>query len=90
VRALLDTNILIHREASVVVRQEIGLLFNWLDQLGVEKWIHPVSVSGIAQHQDERIRRSFAAKLASYRSQVGGRVLHPTLRRLFVRGDLIF
>jgi len=31
--ALLDTNILIHREASIVVRQEIGLLFNWLNQL---------------------------------------------------------
>jgi hypothetical protein len=33
VRALLDTNILIHREAFVVVRQEIGLIFNWFDQL---------------------------------------------------------
>ena len=66
-RALLDTNILIHREASVVVRQEIGLLFKWLDQLGVEKWIHPISATEIAQHQDKRVRNSFAAKLTSYR-----------------------
>jgi hypothetical protein len=33
VRALLDTNILIHREAFVVVQEEIGLIFNWFDQL---------------------------------------------------------
>ncbi len=79
-RALLDTNILIHREASVVVRQEIGLLFNWLDQLGVEKWIHPVSVSEIAQHQDERVRRSFAAKLASYRRIEAVALLAPEIQ----------
>jgi len=66
VRALLDTNILIHREAATVVRQDIGILFNWLDRLAVQKWVHPVSVEEIFQHQDDRVRRSFAAKLASY------------------------
>ena len=35
-RALLDTNILIHREAAVVVVQNIGLLFKWLDRLHYE------------------------------------------------------
>ncbi|TLY35633.1 MAG: hypothetical protein E6K60_10260 [Nitrospirae bacterium] len=65
-RALLDTNILIHREAATVVRQDIGILFNWLDRLAVQKWVHPVSVEEIFQHQDDRVRRSFAAKLASY------------------------
>lgn len=65
-RALLDTNVLIHREAQVVVRQDIGLLFNWLDRLRYEKIIHPVSVAEIEQHDDPRVRRSFAAKLASY------------------------
>jgi predicted nucleic acid-binding protein len=66
-RALLDTNILIHREAAVVVRQNIGLVFNWLDRLDYEKCVHPVSVEEIERHEDERIRRSFAAKIASYR-----------------------
>lgn len=66
-RALLDTNILIHREAATVVRLDIGALFGWLDRLGIEKWIHPASVSEIAAHADERVRRSFEAKLASYR-----------------------
>jgi len=65
-RVLLDTNILIHREAAVVVRQDIGLVFNWLDRLRYEKCVHPVSVGEIAKHQDEKIRRSFDAKIASY------------------------
>ncbi|MBM3216399.1 hypothetical protein FJZ36_15975 [Candidatus Poribacteria bacterium] len=65
-KALLDTNILIHREASTVVRGDIGVLFRWLDRLGYEKWIHPVSAAEIQRHDDERVRRSFAAKLASY------------------------
>jgi predicted nucleic acid-binding protein len=66
-RVLLDTNILIHREAAVVVRQNIGVVFNWFDRLAYEKCVHPVSVEEIERHEDERVRRSFAAKIASYR-----------------------
>jgi len=66
-RALLDTNILIHREAPIISRQNIGLLFNWLDRLRYEKCVHPISILEIEQYKDERLRRSFATKLASYR-----------------------
>jgi predicted nucleic acid-binding protein len=66
-RALLDTNIVIHREAATVVQPSIGRLFAWLDRLGYEKCVHPVSVDEIQQHADERVRRSFTAKLQSYR-----------------------
>ena len=31
-RALLDTNIVIHREATTAVNQDIGTLFKWLGQ----------------------------------------------------------
>lgn len=65
-RALLDTNILIHREAPVVVQQNIGVLFHWLDRLGYEKCVHPMSFQEIEPHEDERVRHSFSAKLASY------------------------
>lgn len=65
-RALLDTNILIHREAAIVVRHDIGKLFFWLDRLNYEKCVHPVSIAEIQKHQDERVRRSFQAKLQSY------------------------
>jgi hypothetical protein len=31
-KALLDTNIIIHREASRIVNPDIGTLFKWLDK----------------------------------------------------------
>jgi hypothetical protein len=66
VRVLLDTNILIHREAGVVDRADIGILFRWLDRLHAEKCIHPGSVEEIERHGDPQVVRSFRAKLASY------------------------
>lgn len=66
-KALLDTNILIHRETPIVVQGNIGGLFAWLDKLGYEKCVHPISVAEIAKHKDERVRKSFLAKIASYR-----------------------
>jgi hypothetical protein len=65
-RVLLDTNILIHREAATVIRQDIGTLFFWLDKLGHEKVIHPASAAEIAKHGDPKVRAAFAAKLQSY------------------------
>lgn len=43
-KALLDTNIIIHRENTKVTNQSIGLLYYWLDKLHYEKMIHPYSV----------------------------------------------
>jgi hypothetical protein len=65
-RALLDTNVLIHREAATVVRQDIGKLFFWLDRLKYEKCIHPMTLREVAKHRDPRVRNSFNAKLQSY------------------------
>src|SRR5688572_29514247 len=65
-RVLLDTNILIHREAATVVRRDIGKLFLWLDRLKYEKCVHPASSEEIAKHQDDRVRQTFSAKLQSY------------------------
>jgi predicted nucleic acid-binding protein len=65
-RILLDTNIVIHREAATVVDQDIGILFNWLDNLHHEKCIHPVTIEEIEKHGDPRVLKSFKVKLASY------------------------
>lgn len=65
-RVLLDTNIVIHREARTVVREDIGALFRWLDRLHYEKCIHPESMHEIAKHNDKDVVRTFEAKLASY------------------------
>jgi hypothetical protein len=65
-RVLLDTNILSHREASTAVKEEIGLLFRWLDDLGYTKCVHPVSVAEIARHGNAKTPRTMGSKLGSY------------------------
>ena len=65
-KALLDTNILIHRETKTVIRDDIGSLFRWLDVLKYEKCIHPLSVEEIRNFQDEIVVKSFEAKISSY------------------------
>jgi len=65
-RILLDTNIVIHREAATVVDEDIGILFKWLDNLHHVKCIHPVTIEEIEKHGDSRVLKSFKVKLASY------------------------
>jgi hypothetical protein len=65
-RVLLDTNIIIHREATTVVRENIGIIFNWLDRLHWTKCIHPLSVAEVRKHRDPRVVATFEAKLKSY------------------------
>ena len=65
-KVLLDTNIVIHREAGTVVEEEIGVLFHWLDRLNCEKCVHPLTVSEIEKHKDPRVVRTFGIKLKSY------------------------
>lgn len=86
-RALLDTNILIHREAPVVVRQNIGLVFNWLDRLGYDKCVHPESIGEIERHNDAHVRASFMAKLASYRTIQAPAPLNPAVQSLSAQLD---
>ena len=61
-RVLLDTNILIHREASTVVRRDIGNVFFWLDKLRHDKIAHPVSIAEIEKHKDEKVRNSLPSQ----------------------------
>lgn len=46
-KALLDTNILIHREASKIINEDIGILYRWLDKGGYTKCIHSLSIKEI-------------------------------------------
>jgi predicted nucleic acid-binding protein len=65
-KILLDTNIVIHREAVTVVNEDIGVLFRWLDNLHYTKCIHPVTVEEIETHEDPKVRESFKVKLGNY------------------------
>jgi hypothetical protein len=66
-RVLLDTNILIHREARTVVRDDIGSLFRWLDELHYIKCVHPGSLEEIKKHADSEVVRTLNIKLGSYK-----------------------
>jgi len=65
-RVLIDTNIIIHREASKVFNQDIGLLFNWLDKLHYEKCIHPLSIEEISKHKDDDVVDTIKIKIKNY------------------------
>ena len=65
-RVLLDTNIIIYREANKPPRQEIGILFRWLDQLHYQKCIHPKTIEEIHRHKDKSVVSAFDAKITNY------------------------
>ena len=64
-KILLDTNIVIHREAATVVDEDIGVLFRWLDNLHHIKCIHALTAEELEEHEDPRVRKSFKIKLAN-------------------------
>ncbi len=65
-KALLDTNIIIHREAGRVVNQDIGILFRWLDRVKYTKCIHSVTVNEIKKNPNEETVKAFLTKMDSY------------------------
>jgi predicted nucleic acid-binding protein len=65
-KALLDTNIIIHREANRVINQDIGYLFKWLDKLKIEKCIHPLTVAEINKYKNSDTVKTMNIKLDSY------------------------
>jgi predicted nucleic acid-binding protein len=81
-RVLLDTNIIIHREASRVIRQDIGTLFYWLDRLGYEKCIHPLTLDEIRKHKDAMVVASFEIKIRNYHELKTTAPDHPKIQLL--------
>ncbi len=65
-KILLDTNIVIHREAAIVVDEDIGILFRWLDNLHHTKCIHSVTAEELEKHEDPKVRKSLKIKLSNY------------------------
>lgn len=65
-RALLDTNIVIHRENTKVTNYSIGLLYHWLDRLHYEKMIHPYSVKELRKYHNEQMQDIYDARLSAY------------------------
>jgi len=65
-KALLDTNIIIHRESNKIVNQDIGTLFKWLDKGKYTKCVHPITVEEINKNPNKATVETFNVKLDSY------------------------
>lgn len=65
-KVLLDTNIIIHREAAKIVNEDIGVLFNWLDKLKYSKYIHPATIEELKRNQDPNTVATMTIKIGSY------------------------
>lgn len=65
-KALLDTNIIIHREAVKILNQDVGILFRWLDRVKYIKCIHPVTIKEIQKNPNPDTVKTFMAKIGSY------------------------
>ena len=81
-KILLDTNIVIHREAITVVDEDIGVLFRWLDNLHHTKCIHSVTVEEIEKYGDPKVRKSFKVKLGNYNVLKTRAPMSDTVRRI--------
>lgn len=81
-RILLDTNIVIHREAPRIVIEKIGLLFYWFDKLHFTKYIHPATAEEINRLKDEDRRKTFNIKLSSYTILNVPSALHPNVKKI--------
>jgi len=65
-RILLDTNIIIHREANKAHNADIGSLFKWIDNLKYEKWVHHLSISEIEKYGDNEVVETMKIKIENY------------------------
>lgn len=65
-RILLDTNIIIHREASKVRNADIGKLFNWFDKTKATKIVHPLTIQEISTHKDAAVVETMKVKIDNY------------------------
>ena len=65
-RALLDTNDIIHRENTKATSFTIGKLFYWLDKLRYEKLIHPYSIAELRKYRNPQMQSLYDAKIDAY------------------------
>jgi hypothetical protein len=86
-RALLDTNILLWREASKSPRDDIGKLFYWLDHLGIGKFVHPESLREISRYHDPMVVKSVLVRTETYNTLKTTAPLLPQIEQLALRAQ---
>ena len=68
-KVLLDTNIIIHREAGKIKNQDIGTLFRWLDRGHYTKVVHILTVDEIRKNSNKEVVSTFNIKLQNYEEE---------------------
>ncbi len=86
-RALLDTNIVIHREATRVISQDIGSLYRWLDRSGYQKCVHSASLREIRKNPNQITVNTFNVKLESYEIIDIPSPEHPQIKEVSLKYD---
>jgi predicted nucleic acid-binding protein len=86
-RVLLDTNIIIHREASKVINEEIGRLFYWMDKLNYKKYVHPVTIDELKKHLDPEVVKTMGIKVQSYHVLQSVTVISQNVKNVSVQFD---
>ena len=88
-RVLLDTNIIIHREATRVINQDIGILFNWLDKLHYTKCVHPLTIDELNRHKDSDTVKTMQVKLTNYQVLQTVAPLHEQVKQVSLAIDTL-
>ncbi len=87
-KVLLDTNIIIHREASRILNQDIGVLFKWLDKGKYTKCVHPVTIQEIKKNSNTDTAKSIAVKMESYEVLITTTPLSPEVIKISSQVDV--
>lgn len=88
-RVLLDTNIIIHREASKIVNQDIGVLFYWLDKLHYTKCVHPLTAEELNRNINPDTAKTMQLKLANYQVLKTEAPLHDKVKQVSANIDTV-
>ena len=86
-KALLDTNIIILREAGASMNADIGILYKYLEKAKFEKYIHPVTISEIKKNSNHRTVQSFLIKMTNYTEILSPAPMHEKVAALSKRED---
>ena len=86
-KVLLDTNIIIHREASKIYNLDIGQLFNWLDKLKYDKYIHPLTIQELNRFKDTDSLKTMNIKIESYNQLKHQAPLSDTIKQISQQVD---
>jgi predicted nucleic acid-binding protein len=86
-KVLLDTNVIIHREAYKTSHLAIGQLFKWLDQLKYTKCIHPVTAGELRSHANADTVRSMGIKLEAYNELKTTAPISPLIQHFLDNSD---